>query len=185
MQVIMGGRRSGKTAELIKRSAENGIYILVSNRARASQIADQARAMGYNIPFPVTLEEYYRSHGFAGSSIRRDGLYIDDVKDVLQRTFREVEIKTFTLDICDDDLEWIKAKSIQAQRGLRAKIDGIFDDCWEDKQDDKMIARLNDARKEVSDIENSASPLALAMLRRDSNDDAYYKVYGDLLNSIK
>ena len=49
----------------------------------------------------------------------------------------------------------------------------------------EMIARLNDARKEVSDIENSASPLALAMLRRDSNDDAYYKVYGDLLNSIK
>lgn len=96
MQVIMGGRRSGKTAELIKRSAESGIYILVSSRAMASQIFDQARAMGYAIPFPVTLEEYYRSKGFAGSSIRRDGVYIDNVEDILRRMFYEFEIKAFT-----------------------------------------------------------------------------------------
>ena len=134
MQVIMGGRRSGKTAEMIKRSSETGIYIIVADRARASQIADQARAMGYYIPFPVTLEEYYRSRGFAGSSIRRDGLYIDDVKAVLQSMFGEVEIKAFTLDTYDNELEWSKENSIQAQRGLRAKINGIIDDCWEDRR---------------------------------------------------
>lgn len=132
MQVIMGGRRSGKTAELIKKSAESGTYILVSSRARASQIFDQARAMGLAIPFPVTLEEYYRSHGFAGSSIRRDGVYIDNVEDVLRRMLSEVEIKAFTLNVCDDDLEWLKTNSSQVQRGLRAKLKGIFDDSWED-----------------------------------------------------
>ena len=102
MQAIIGGRRSGKTAELIKRSAESGIYILVLNRARASQIADHARAMGYDIPFPVTLEEYYRSHGFAGSSIRRDGVYIDNVEDVLRRMLPEIEVKAFTCTIDQD-----------------------------------------------------------------------------------
>lgn len=102
MQVIIGGRRSGKTTELIKRSAESGIYILVSNRARASQISDQARAMGYDIPFPVTLEEYHRSRGFAGSSIRRDGVYIDNVEDILRRMFYDIEIKAFTCTIDDD-----------------------------------------------------------------------------------
>ena len=105
MQVIMGGRRSGKTAELIKRSAESGTYILVANRARASQIADQARAMGYYIPFPVTLEEYYRSHGFAGSYIRRDGIFIDDVEAILPRIFSGVEIKAFTCTTDNDTLK--------------------------------------------------------------------------------
>ena len=102
MQLIIGGRRSGKTAELIKRSAESGTYILVSSRAMASQIFDQARAMGYAIPFPVTLEEYYRSNGFAGSSIRRDGVYIDNVEDVLRRMFYDIEIKVFTCTIDQD-----------------------------------------------------------------------------------
>lgn len=102
MQIIIGGRGSGKTAELIKRSAESGAYIIVSSRARASQIADQARAMGYDIPFPVTLEEYYRSHGFAGSSIRRDGVYIDNVEDILGRMLPEIEVKTFTCTIDQD-----------------------------------------------------------------------------------
>ena len=102
MQAIIGGRRSGKTAELIRRSAESGTYILVSDRARASQIADQARAMGLYIPFPVTLEEYYRFHGFAGSSIRRDGVYIDNVEDVLRRMLPEIEVKAFTCTIDQD-----------------------------------------------------------------------------------
>lgn len=105
MQVIMGGRRSGKTAELIKRSAESGIYILVSSRAMASQIFDQARAMGLAIPFPVTLEEYHRSRGFAGSSIRRDGVYIDNVEDILRRMFYDIEIKAFTCTMDPDTLE--------------------------------------------------------------------------------
>lgn len=135
MEVIMRTRRSGKTAELIRRSAETGTYILALNRVRAAQIADQARAMGYAIPFPVTLDEYYKSHGFAGSSIRRDGLYIDDVKDVLQSMLREVEIKAFTLEVDNDDLTWLKENPIQVQRGLRAKINGIIDDCWEDKHE--------------------------------------------------
>ena len=115
MQMIMGGRRSGKTAELIKRSAESGIYIMVSSRARASQIADQARSMGLDIPFPVTLEEYYKSRGFAGSSIRRDGVYIDDVEAVLRRMLPEIEVKTFTCTIDQDTVmlsDWPRRREV-------------------------------------------------------------------------
>lgn len=119
MQVIMGGRRSGKTAEVIKRSAESGIYILVSTRARASQIAYQARAMGYDIPFPVTLEEYHKSHGFAGSSIRRDGVYIDNVEDILRRMFYDIEIKAFTCTTDQDTVmlsDWSRRNSLYRLR---------------------------------------------------------------------
>ena len=97
MHIITGDRASGKTTKLIKMSAKNGIYILVANRTRALYLSDLARKLGYYIPFPVTLEEYYKSHGFAGSCIKRDGLYIDDADEILQNILKDIEIKAMTL----------------------------------------------------------------------------------------
>ena len=96
-KVIVGNRQSGKTTELIKMSAKNNIYILVANYPRAYYLFQQARDMGYEIPFPVTLHEYLYSNRFVGSIIRRDGLYIDDVEDVLTELFKPIEIKAITV----------------------------------------------------------------------------------------
>lgn len=96
--VIVGKGASGKTAELIERSAESGIYILVANRKRAEMLVKQAKDMKLYIPFPVTLEEWLRSDNrFHGSSIRHDGLLIDDIDDVIKELFLPIEIKAVTL----------------------------------------------------------------------------------------
>ena len=97
MNVVIGKRCSGKTTRLIERSAKEGIYILVATKNMARCIADQAKKMGLEIPFPVTLDEYLRGNKFQGSSIRRDGLLIDDLDMVLHQLFGGIPIREVTL----------------------------------------------------------------------------------------
>ena len=94
---LIGERCSGKTTRLIERSAKEGIYILVANKEMARCVADQAKEMGLDIPFPVTVGEYLRGNKFQGSSIRRDGLLIDDLDMVLDLLFRGIPIREVTL----------------------------------------------------------------------------------------
>ena len=47
MKLIIGDRKQGKTAELIKHSAETGNYILVHDNNRARIVAKQAKDMGF------------------------------------------------------------------------------------------------------------------------------------------
>lgn len=100
-EIISGGRYCGKSSELVRRSAATGIYILVVNRKRAEQLADLAQEMGLYIPFPVTIREYFEGNKFRGSSLERDGIYIDDVDDIVKSIFSTVEIKavTFTTEV--------------------------------------------------------------------------------------
>lgn len=95
--IMIGERCSGKTTHLIERSAREQIYILTSTKERAGCIAKQAKEMGLNIPFPVTVWEYFRSDKFRGSSIRIDGLLIDDVDDVIKEIFCGIPIHAVTL----------------------------------------------------------------------------------------
>ena len=97
-KIIVGISGAGKTTELIKRSAESGIYILVANRARAEMLVKQVENMKLYIPFPVTLQEWLRSNNrFHGSSIRCDGLLIDDIDDIIKELFLPIEIKAVTM----------------------------------------------------------------------------------------
>ena len=95
-EIITGGRHCGKSLALVRRSAATGIYILVVNRKRALELADLAREFGLYIPFPVTIREYFEANKFRGSSLERDGIYIDDVDDVVKHIFSTVEIKVVT-----------------------------------------------------------------------------------------
>lgn len=97
-EILVGKGGTGKTAELIKRSAESGIYILVANRKRAEILVKQATDMKIYMPFPVTLQEWLSScDRFRGSSIYRDGLLIDDIDDVIKELFSPIEIKAVAL----------------------------------------------------------------------------------------
>lgn len=94
---LIGERCSGKTTRLIERSAKEGIYILAPTKNTARCIADQAKEMGLDIPFPLTVGEYLRGNKFQGSSIRRDGLLIDDLDMVLHQLFGGIPIREVTL----------------------------------------------------------------------------------------
>lgn len=93
MNIIIGERCSGKTTELIKKSAAEQIYILTHTSASARCLFDQARNMGLAIPYPVTVRKYFNSNKFDGSSIRRDGILIDDADLVLAEIFRGIPIR--------------------------------------------------------------------------------------------
>jgi len=95
MVKIIKGRGEGKTTELIKMSHDTNTYILVANANRVREIADMAREMELSIPFPVTVDEYFSSHGFQGSFIRN--ILIDDAEDVLKTVFNRLIIDAITL----------------------------------------------------------------------------------------
>lgn len=95
--IITGGRGTGKTAMLIRHSAETGRYILVTNSTRARGIIEQAKAMELYIPFPITVEEFKRGGRYEGSSIRRDGVLVDDFDNVLWHMFNGIDIKEITI----------------------------------------------------------------------------------------
>lgn len=95
MQITIGEKQSGKT-KLIKRSAAERVHILTTTRCQAYKIDKQAREMGLNIPYPVTIEEYFK-HKFRGTDIDRKGILIDDMDLVLQHIFTDILIHEVTL----------------------------------------------------------------------------------------
>ena len=96
MQITIGERCSGKTTKLIKRSAAEGSYILVATKHQASAIFKQASEMGFDIPYPVTVEDYF-NYKFRGSDITRKGILIDEVDLILQYIFAGIPIREITL----------------------------------------------------------------------------------------
>ena len=101
MEYIIGGRHCGKTAQLIKESAEKQIYILVKDRKRQDMLWKQAREMGItDMPYPVTLEDYKRTQ-FQGSFIRK--ILVDDMDDIFKSMFSCVEIEGVTMSVNEWD----------------------------------------------------------------------------------
>lgn len=75
---ILGGRPAcGKTTELIKMASEEQLYIVCLNRHRVKHIANMAREMKLDIPFPVTVDELPLKSPFIKEVL------VDDLEDVL------------------------------------------------------------------------------------------------------
>lgn len=76
--MIMGGRRGcGKTTELIKIASEEGMYIVCASRQRAKYVADLARKMNLDIPYPISVDELPLKSQFIKEVL------VDDIEDVL------------------------------------------------------------------------------------------------------
>lgn len=99
MDIYVGGRGSGKTATLIMKSAETGAYILVANKYQAIAVYRQAKEMGYNIPFPVTVSEITTRRNYIDVSyMKKRGLLIDELRMVLDIAFCGIPIHGATLN---------------------------------------------------------------------------------------
>lgn len=100
MDIYVGARCSGKTATLIKKSADTGAYILVATKCQAIAVYRQAKEMGYNIPFPVTVSEITtRRKYFDVSYMKKRGLLIDELQSVLDVAFCGIPIHGATLNV--------------------------------------------------------------------------------------
>jgi hypothetical protein len=97
-KLIVGGRQSGRTTELIKMAAEaeaNGAvsYIVCHSHNEAYRISQEARRMGLRIGFPITYDEFLI--GSHSRFIKK--FYIDNVEMLLQRLAGHVEVDAITL----------------------------------------------------------------------------------------
>lgn len=109
MNITIGERCSGKTTKLIKRSAYEGVYILVATKHRAQALVQDAERMGLKIPFPITIDEYLRDRDkfkFKYSDVFC-GLLIDDADDVLQQVFAGIPIREVTVTD-SGNISWLK-----------------------------------------------------------------------------
>lgn len=94
-EYIIGERRSGKTTELIRRSAETGAYILVANKYTASLIFKQAKLNDYDIPYPITIVDVLSRT--INKSVRSKGILIDELDMILSGLFDGVPIHAATI----------------------------------------------------------------------------------------
>lgn len=100
MDIYVGARRSGKTATLIKKSAETGAYILVATKHQAHAVYKQAKEMGDDIPFPVTVSEITTGREYFNDSyMKKHGLLIDELQLVLDVAFCGIPIHGATLNL--------------------------------------------------------------------------------------
>lgn len=100
MDIYVGARRSGKTATLIKKSAETGAYILVATKHQAHAVYRQAKEMDYDIPFPVTVSEITTMRNYFNDSyMKKHGLLIDELRSVLDIAFCGIPIHGATLNV--------------------------------------------------------------------------------------
>lgn len=94
-EYIIGERQSGKTTELIKRSAETGSYILVATKNMASIVSTQAKMDGYNIPYPITIDDMLACN--ISSTVRSKGVLIDELDMVLSGLCDGIPIRAVTI----------------------------------------------------------------------------------------
>lgn len=97
MKVIVGGRQTGKTIDLIKRSAECNGYIVCHSLEECSRIFAIARELDLLINFPICYAEFINHHYYS-KGIKF--FLIDNVNLLLQR-MSKVPIDTITVNIND------------------------------------------------------------------------------------
>ena len=92
MNCIVGGRGNGKTAALIRLSAETGYTIVTMTREGASNIKNQASKMGVDIPRPECVRDFQVYHPMKP----RKGVLVDEAGMVLSNMLgTRVECATF------------------------------------------------------------------------------------------
>ncbi len=93
MEIVVSGKQSGKTYNLIKACAEKGGYIVCLDHKQAYSIAERAREMGLDIPFPLTADEFLAG-AYHPPGVQR--LFIDNA-DMLLQSMASVPIEIITM----------------------------------------------------------------------------------------
>lgn len=109
MRIIAKGIQTGKTTELIKRSAETGFPIVCRHRLAANRILDLAKNLGLSIPAPYTYAELT-----AAAVLINPGrpVLIDDAEELL-KCFCPVPIDTISILVQSIDAGEPQREAIQ------------------------------------------------------------------------
>lgn len=94
MNLVIGGRRAGKTTKLIKMAHHYDACILVINKAEAERVSVQAEEMDKPIRYPVTFSEFF-SGRMRGSSVRK--ILIDNAEQFIEHACFGLDIEAISL----------------------------------------------------------------------------------------
>ena len=87
-KLIIGGRQSGRTVELIKHSAKTGNTIVCSNVAQRRYMVETAAHLGLSIPEPIIMNGNTIHNDGVQIQIRESkGILIDDIDYLLDSLF--------------------------------------------------------------------------------------------------
>ena len=107
MKVIYGGNASGKTTKLIKERAKTGGYIICRDQREVHRVAEQAKKLNLEIPFPMTFEELINKR-YCGKNIPN---FCIDNAAMLLRSFTQVPINMISITKEKKMLSWFKSQS--------------------------------------------------------------------------
>ena len=96
MLIIGGGRRNGKTLELIKLSHKNNIPIACYNGMHKEEIVRLAKQMNITIPEPFTYVEY--KNGYTKGRHPAQGILIDRAELYLEDKYSDDRIYGITME---------------------------------------------------------------------------------------
>ena len=83
INIIVSGRRTGKTTALIEECAKVNGLMVVRNQELASWIYETAKKDGYDIKKPITYDDLLKGYKLAGR--RQDVLFLDDLDWFVRR----------------------------------------------------------------------------------------------------
>ena len=113
-KLIIGSRGSGKSTMLVQESAKTGKYILVSSYRHALYLSNLAEQLGLKIPAPITAHDFFKTDKLVGTDVAQKGLLIDEIGEIFETIFRNIDIGTVTLseEHCPNDVGYIMYKNI-------------------------------------------------------------------------
>jgi hypothetical protein len=94
VKVVAQPRQSGKTAELIRESAERFVYIVCFDRREADRVWRTSLQMKLDIPNPITWEDFLEKR-YHAPGIR--GFLFDNLDAMILRMAGGIPIHTVTL----------------------------------------------------------------------------------------
>ena len=103
MKIIAGGRRTGKTTQLLKEVEKRDGIIITSSKMRAQQLFNMARDLGIDIRMPISLFDLKRSK-LTGSMITN--MFVDDAEYVLEHLLSDMtcgrgHIEAITINLAE------------------------------------------------------------------------------------
>ena len=131
MNILVGKRQQGKTTHLIKMSADSKGIIVTATEQSAKYVKDQAKAMGLDIPDPVSWNQFIHSH-----MMKTRPFLVDELGVIL----RGLGIKTAILDD-EYTIEYLGGESLHYGDMLTTKI----------RESTKDFSKLSDFDKFVLD----------------------------------
>ena len=107
MKIIVGPRQSGKSTDLIKRAAAEWLYIVCMHHEDARRLADKARSMCLDIPFPISFAEFLGGR-FSGKGI--NGFIVDNVELLIGQIARGVPVTAISMNGSSENIELYNEK---------------------------------------------------------------------------